>query len=64
VGVTGHLEICSDVTVMGKSVVAKHVLRPGVYAGIPIRPIAQWKKAIARLNALARTSGSTESSDD
>ncbi len=64
VGVTGHLEICSDVTVMGKSVVAKHVLRPGVYAGIPIRPIAQWKKTVAKLNALAREPGDTESSPD
>jgi len=61
VGVTGHLEICNDVTVMGKSVVAKHVLRPGVYAGIPIRPIAQWKKAVARLNALARETGGSDS---
>lgn len=55
VGVTGHLKICSDVTVMGKSVIAKHVLRPGVYAGIPIRPLAQWKKAIARLYAGTRS---------
>lgn len=54
VGVTGHLEICSDVTVLGKSVVAKHVLNPGTYAGIPIRPVAQWKKTIAWLHAQAR----------
>lgn len=60
VGVTGHLEICDDVTVMGKSVVAKHVLRPGVYAGIPSRPIAQWKKVVARLNMLAREPGRKE----
>lgn len=49
VGVAGHINICSDVTVLGKSVVAKHVLHPGTYAGIPMRPVAQWKKAIARL---------------
>ena len=57
VGVTGHLRICSDVTVMGKSVIAKHVLKPGVYAGIPIRPIALWKKAVARLYAGLRSEG-------
>jgi UDP-3-O-[3-hydroxymyristoyl] glucosamine N-acyltransferase len=54
VGVTGHLEVCSDVTVLGKSVIAKHVLHPGTYAGIPIRPVAQWKKTVAWLNAQAR----------
>lgn len=51
VGVTGHLDICSDVTVLGKSVIAKHVLHPGTYAGIPIRPVAQWKKTVAWLHA-------------
>ncbi len=54
VGVTGHLNVCSDVTVLGKSVIAKHVLKPGTYAGIPIRPVEQWKKAIARLYASAK----------
>ncbi len=54
VGVTGHLNVCSDVTVLGKSVVAKHVLQSGTYAGIPIRPVAQWKKAIAKLYAGAK----------
>jgi UDP-3-O-[3-hydroxymyristoyl] glucosamine N-acyltransferase len=54
VGVTGHLNVCSDVTVLGKSVIAKHVLKPGTYAGIPIRPVEQWKKAIAKLYASAK----------
>lgn len=54
VGVTGHLKVCSDVTVMGKSVIAKHVLNAGTYAGIPIRPAAQWKKAMAKLFASAK----------
>ena len=64
VGVTGHLRICSDVTVMGKSVIAKHVLKPGVYAGIPIRPIALWKKAVARLYAGLRADGAATSEED
>jgi len=51
VGVVGHLNICSDVTVLGKSVIAKHVVQPGTYAGIPIRPVAQWRRAMARLYA-------------
>ena len=64
VGVTGHLRICSDVTVMGKSVIAKHVLKPGVYAGIPIRPIALWKKAVARLYAGLRSDAEAAPEDD
>ncbi len=63
VGVTGHLEICSDVTVLGKSVVAKHVLHPGTYAGIPIRPVAQWKKTVAWLNAQTRQADDATSDD-
>lgn len=54
VGVTGHLKICSDVTVLGKSVVAKDVLHPGTYAGIPIRTAERWRKAMAKLYAAAR----------
>lgn len=64
VGVTGHLRICSDVTVMGKSVIAKHVLKPGVYAGIPTRPIALWKKAVARLYAGLRSDGTGAPDDE
>ncbi len=54
VGVIGHLNICSDVTVQGKSVIAKHVLHPGVYAGIPIRPAKQWRQAMAKLYAAVK----------
>jgi UDP-3-O-[3-hydroxymyristoyl] glucosamine N-acyltransferase len=54
VGVIGHLDICSDVTVLGKSVVAKHVLRPGVYAGNPVRPAEQWRRAVARFYAAGK----------
>ncbi|MGH8595856.1 MAG: hypothetical protein ACREXT_04275, partial [Gammaproteobacteria bacterium] len=54
VGVTGHLNICSNVTVLGKSMVAKHVSQPGRYAGIPIRPADQWRQAMANLYADAK----------
>jgi len=63
VGVTGHLNICSDVTVLGKSVVAKHVLQPGVYAGIPIRPAAQWRQAMAWLYAQANSGEDSPAKD-
>lgn len=48
VGVAGHLDICSDVTVLGKSSVTKSVRNPGLYAGIPFRPVDRWRKAVAR----------------
>ncbi|MBI4692817.1 MAG: UDP-3-O-(3-hydroxymyristoyl)glucosamine N-acyltransferase [Gammaproteobacteria bacterium] len=48
VGVAGHIDICSDVTVLGKSSVTKGVRTPGVYAGIPFRPVERWRKAVAR----------------
>lgn len=64
VGVTGHLKVCSDVTVLGKSVIAKHVLSPGTYAGIPIRPVQQWKRTQAWLNAQARQPADDATDDD
>lgn len=60
VGVTGHLNICSDVTVLGKSVVAKHVLQPGTYAGITIRPEKEWRKAMAKLYSDAKNDADAE----
>jgi UDP-3-O-[3-hydroxymyristoyl] glucosamine N-acyltransferase len=48
------MNICSDVTVMGKSAVAKNILHPGTYAGIPIRPFEQWRKTVARIHALTK----------
>jgi len=33
VGVAGHLEICDDVAVTGRTAVFKSISRPGVYSG-------------------------------
>lgn len=51
VGVIGHLEICSDAVVLGKSVVAKSIREPGNYAGIPARPADRWRRAVLRFYA-------------
>lgn len=51
VGVAGHLNITDDVTVLGKSGITKDVPEPGVYAGMPLRPVKLWRKAIAKLYA-------------
>ncbi len=64
VGVAGHLRIHSDVTALARAGIVKNVLRPGVYAGFPLRPFAQWKKTIAWLHAQAkRATAAAEDAD-
>ena len=44
VGIIGHLNICDDVIVNGKSTVDKNIKIPGVYTGImPLMPHKQWQ---------------------
>ena len=49
VGVTGHINICSDVTVLGKAGITKSIREPGFYAGMPIKPVERWRRAMAYL---------------
>lgn len=51
-GVAGHLEIADQVVIGGKSGVAKNLPEPGIYIGVPARPIAadhRKRAEIARL---------------
>jgi UDP-3-O-[3-hydroxymyristoyl] glucosamine N-acyltransferase len=44
VGIVGHLNICDDVIVNGKSTVDKDIKTPGMYTGIlPLMPHKQWQ---------------------
>jgi UDP-3-O-[3-hydroxymyristoyl] glucosamine N-acyltransferase len=44
VGIIGHLNICDDVIVNGKSTVDKNIKIPGMYTGImPLMPHKQWQ---------------------
>ncbi len=44
VGIIGHLSICDDVIISGKSTVDKHIKKPGIYTGIiPLMPHKQWQ---------------------
>jgi len=44
VGVVGHLNICDDVIVGGKSTVDKNITMPGMYTGImPLMPHKKWQ---------------------
>ncbi|MCZ6895330.1 MAG: UDP-3-O-(3-hydroxymyristoyl)glucosamine N-acyltransferase [Gammaproteobacteria bacterium] len=51
VGTVGHVEIADDVTVLGKGGITKDIRKPGVYAGMPLKPARLWRKAMARLYA-------------
>jgi UDP-3-O-[3-hydroxymyristoyl] glucosamine N-acyltransferase len=54
VGVTGHLSICDDVTLMATSFVTADIREPGVYAGgsIPIESAADWRRIVGRLKRI------------
>jgi acetyltransferase-like isoleucine patch superfamily enzyme len=45
VGIIGHINICDDVIIGGKSIVDKNIKAPGMYTGVmPLMPHRQWKK--------------------
>ncbi|MCS5586835.1 MAG: UDP-3-O-(3-hydroxymyristoyl)glucosamine N-acyltransferase [Gammaproteobacteria bacterium] len=44
VGIIGHISICDDVVIGGKSIVDKNIKAPGMYTGVmPLMPHKQWK---------------------
>jgi len=50
VGISGHIEIADGVTVTAKSGVSGSLTEPGVYgAGIPVRPVGEWRRNTARI---------------
>ena len=57
-GVTGHIEICDDVTVTAMTLVSHSITEPGVYSGsLPMDAAPQWRKNSVRfrqLDAIAR----------
>ncbi len=65
VGVAGHLSIGDDITVLGQSGVTKTLREPGFYAGLPVRPVDRWRRAMAYLyKAAAKDAGETGNGDD
>lgn len=52
-GVAGHIEICDDVTIMGKGMVSKNITRPGAYASnFPVEDVHIWNKRVALFRRL------------
>jgi len=53
VGISGHLNICDDVVVLGRGMVVSSITEPGVYgSGLPLAPAVEWRKTVARVRRL------------
>ena len=58
VGVAGHIEICDDVTVLGKAMVSKSIKQPGAYASMfPIEDVRTWNRRVASFRRLDKLIG-------
>jgi UDP-3-O-[3-hydroxymyristoyl] glucosamine N-acyltransferase len=58
VGVAGHIEICDDVTVLGKAMVSKSITKPGAYASMfPIEDARSWNRRVASFRRLDKLLG-------
>jgi UDP-3-O-[3-hydroxymyristoyl] glucosamine N-acyltransferase len=53
VGVVGHLEICDDVAITGRTMVSSSIRRPGVYSsGFPADEAPRFRRNVARFQRL------------
>jgi UDP-3-O-[3-hydroxymyristoyl] glucosamine N-acyltransferase len=53
VGIVGHLEICDDVAVTGRTMVSSSIRRPGVYSsGLPADEARRFRRNAARFRGL------------
>ncbi len=52
-GIVGHLTICDDVIVTGKTMISKNIDKPGTYSsGFPAEESGIWKRQVARFRRL------------
>jgi UDP-3-O-[3-hydroxymyristoyl] glucosamine N-acyltransferase len=64
VGIAGHLTICDDVHVTGLTLISHSIRTPGVYSsGWPAQEARQWRRTVARLRRLTRTTDQDEGED-
>jgi UDP-3-O-[3-hydroxymyristoyl] glucosamine N-acyltransferase len=55
VGITGHIDICDDVVIAGRTTVSGPIRQPGAYASLwSAEPMRRWKRIVARLKLLAQ----------
>lgn len=51
--VTGHVTLCDDVIVNGKSVITKNITEPGMYGSVfPAEPAKEWSRKVARFRRI------------
>lgn len=54
-GIVGHVTICDDVIINGKTMITKGISEPGVYAsGFPSAPVKQWNRLVAQLRRVGK----------
>jgi UDP-3-O-[3-hydroxymyristoyl] glucosamine N-acyltransferase len=52
-GIGGHLTIADDVVILGRAMVTKSIVQPGVYgSGLPAQPAREWRRLVARVRRL------------
>jgi UDP-3-O-[3-hydroxymyristoyl] glucosamine N-acyltransferase len=57
-GIAGHIEICDDVTVLGKAMVSKSISQPGAYASMfPVEDVRSWNRRVASFRRLDKLIG-------
>jgi UDP-3-O-[3-hydroxymyristoyl] glucosamine N-acyltransferase len=57
-GIAGHVEICYDVTILGKCMVSKSVTEPGAYASMfPVEDARTWNRRVASFRRLDKLVG-------
>ena len=53
VGIVGHLEICDDVALTGRTMVSSSIRKPGIYSsGLPADEAKRFRRNVARFNRL------------
>ena len=57
-GIAGHIEICDDVTILGKGMVTKSITQPGAYASnFPVEDVRTWNRRVASFRRLDKLLG-------
>jgi len=57
-GIAGHIEICDDVTILGKGMVSKSITEPGAYASnFPVEDARIWNRRVASFRRLDKLHG-------
>lgn len=51
-GVTGHINICNNVQIMGRSVISGNVTQSGTYGGFPLQEVRKFRRTYAALTKL------------